>query len=95
MSPLPSSMKSASSTTGVARSVERNARPAVVLVMNDLRAPPTAVGCENGKGPTERIRPTKSITRKKARSRQRTKADATSASTGTAYDVASSQMSWV
>ena len=93
--PLPSSMKSASSTSGVARSVERSARPAVVSVMNALRTPPTAVGFENGKGPTERISPTKSRSRKKARSRQRTNAAATRARTGTAYEVARSQMSWV
>ena len=94
-SPLPSSMKSASRTRGVARSVERSASPAVVSVMNDLSQPPTVVGFENGKGPTERISPTKSSTRKKARSRQRTNAAATRARTGTAYEVASSQMSWV
>ena len=79
----------------MARSVERSARPAVVSVMNDLSTPPMAVGWENGKGPTESTRPTKSSRRKKARSRQRTNAAATRASTGTAYDVASSQMSWV
>ena len=40
------------------------------------------VGSENGKGPTERTRPTKSSTRKKARSRQRTNAAATSGEDG-------------
>jgi hypothetical protein len=63
--------------------------------MKDLRTPPMAVGWENGNGPTERISPTKSSTRKKARSRQRTNAAATRDRTGTAYDVANSQMSWV
>src|SRR5580692_987558 len=94
-SPLPSNMKRAKRTSGVARSVERSARPAVVSVMNDFSTLPTAVGLENGKGPTERISPTKSSTRKKARSRQRTKAADTRARTGTAYDVASNQISWV
>src|SRR3984957_15196397 len=94
VSPLPRSMKSASRTSGVARSVERSARPAVVFVMNDLRTPPTAVGWENGKGPTERINPTKRSRRKKARSRQRTNAEATRASTGTANEVARREMSW-
>ena len=96
VSPLPSSMKSASRTTGVARSVERSARPAVVSVMNDL----SAAADEGRVGERERARPrgsgpTKSSTRKKARSRQRTNAAATSDSTGTAKEVASSQMSWV
>ncbi len=77
-------MQSASRTTGVARSVERSARPAVVSVMKDLSQPPTSVGLENGNGPTERISPTNSSTRKKARSRQRTNAAATSERTGTA-----------
>ena len=51
VSPLASSMKSASSTSGVARSVERRARPAVVSVMNDLswRADDGRVG--EGEGP--------------------------------------------
>ena len=64
VSPLPSSMKRARSTSGVARSVERRARPAVVSVMNDLSHPPTRVGSSKGKGPTERTRPTKSSRRK-------------------------------
>ncbi len=84
VSPLPSSMNRASRTRGVARSVERSARPAVVFVMNDLRTPPISVGWENGKGPTESTSPTKRSSRKKARSRQRTNADATRAITGTA-----------
>jgi hypothetical protein len=63
--------------------------------MKALRTPPITVGLEKGKGPTERISPTNSSTRKKARSRQRTNAAATRARTGTAYDVASSQISWV
>ena len=79
----------------MARSVERSASPAVVSVMNDLSALPMVVGSPKGKGPTERISPTNSSTRKKARSRQRTKAAATKARTGTAYDVASNQRSWV
>ena len=84
VSPLPRSMKSASSTSGVARSVERSARPAVVLVMNDLSSPPMTVGLEKGNGPTESTRPTNRRIRKYARSRQRTNAAATSAATGNA-----------
>ena len=43
--PLPSSMAMPRSTSGVARSVERMARPAVVSVMKRLSTPPTGVGC--------------------------------------------------
>ena len=68
----------------MALSVERSARPAVVSVMKDLSQPPTSVGLENGKGPTERISPTNSSTRKKARSRQRDEPAATRERTGTA-----------
>ncbi len=82
--PLASNMKSASSTSGVARSVERSARPAVVSVMKDLSSRPITVGWVKGNGPTESTRPTKRSRRKKARSRQRTNAAATSATTGTA-----------
>ena len=39
-------MTSASSTRGVARSVERSARPAVVSVMNALSWRPITVGSE-------------------------------------------------
>ncbi len=39
-------MNSASRIRGVARSVERSARPAVVSVMKDLSQPPMRVGSE-------------------------------------------------
>ncbi len=41
---LPSSMARPKSTSGVARSVERMASPAVVSVMKALSTPPTGVG---------------------------------------------------
>ena len=39
-------MNKASRINGVARSVERSAKPAVVEVMNDLSQPPMRVGSE-------------------------------------------------
>ena len=42
----PSNMNSASRIRGVARSVERSAKPAVVSVMNDLSQLPMRVGFE-------------------------------------------------
>ncbi len=84
LSALPRSMASARSTTGVARSVERRANPAVVFVMKSLRTPPIRVGSLYGKGPTDSTMPRKRRTRKKERSRQRTNAAETSASTGMA-----------
>ena len=48
----------------MARSVERRARPAVVLVMKDLKSRPIVVGLLKGNGPTERTRPTKISTMK-------------------------------
>ena len=57
VSPLPSSMKRASRTSGVARSVERSARPAVVFVMNDLRAPPISRRVGEREGPDREHQP--------------------------------------
>ena len=42
--PAPSNIARLNSTMGVARSVDRSAKPAVVLVMNVLMKPPTVDG---------------------------------------------------
>ena len=80
-----------SRTSGVARSVERRARPAVVSVMKDLRQPPITVGSEKGNGPTERTRPTKIKHDEVGPLAPAHEAAATSEKTGTAYEVAKSQ----